>query len=194
MDTKHNNLMTKKVGNHGNKYDFHNRQQTNTFIKSNQKSMRTSMIQAVHNPMNQSSQFPKYSHKKHLTNQQFKPYKAKNVGSNVFMNEYYSDSIYIAKPFSKIESQKSLEKSKRNLSSCSTVPSEEELTQSSLHGFKVVQNGKVVHNEAVNEHHYDVKGVSEKLIKSKFSASIYSIEPNSKEIFIPSFIDDDEDN
>ena len=183
--------MTKKIENKGAKYSSHNTQETITFVQQNPKYMRNSIIQ-THN-----SQHTKFSHKNHFTNKQSKPYrytKAKNVGSNVFGGEYSSESIYIVKPYSKMESHKySPEKTTRNLSTCSTVPSEEELTQSSLHGFKVIQNGKIIHNEAVSQHKYDVKFLPQKLIECKFAASIYTIEPSSKEIQIPSFIDNDDD-
>ena len=189
-------LMTKKIENQGNKYISHNKQ-ANIFIQQNHKSMRNSIIQ-TYGSINH-SQYAQYSHKNQFINQQqSKPYrsiKAKNVGSNVFGGEYCCESIYVVKPYSKMESHKySSEKNTRNLSACSTVPSEEELTQSSLHGFKVIQNGKIIHNEAVSENNYDIKYLPEKFIECKFAASMYTIEPSSKEIQMPGFIDDDDDD
>lgn len=61
---------------------------------------------------------------------------------------------------------------------------------SELKGFKIMQNGKVVHNET----HDEVETVAnmdqffmEDLPNEKFASSLMTIGPNSKEISLPSF-------
>jgi hypothetical protein len=118
----------------------------------------------------------------------------KNVGAKQFRKDDYSESLYFAKNHVKtIEPAKlSPDRMQKNLSGCSTMPSEEELTNSVLHGFRVVHDGRTLHDEAQFDESQDVTpNANKKRPLIKFASSTYTIGPNPKDISLPSFFDDE---
>ena len=65
---------------------------------------------------------------------------------------------------------------------CSTVFSE-------LSGFRIMQNGRTIHNETKEEFNssFDADSEFEEVAKERFASSEMTIGPNAKEISIPSF-------
>jgi len=120
--------------------------------------------------------------------------KHKNVGAKPFCKDDYCESLYFAKNNVKtVEPAKlSPDRTQKNLSGCSTMPSEEELTNSVLYGFKVVHDGRTLHDEAQFDESQDgTPSASIKRPVIKFASSTYTIGPNPKDISLPSFFDDE---
>jgi len=160
-----------------------------------QQSKKESSNYAANYTNSRQSTYYKHTNSLNLAKQQTKPTtygKVKNVGSSkVFYRDYdYQESIYVAKPNAKHDHKLSPEKTSRNLSGCSTLASEEELASSWLYGFKIVHDGRTLHNEVQSD--VEELRLKNSLEEVKFAGSVYNIGPSCKEIPMPSFIDEDD--
>lgn len=194
-------MKTQTAGSKGNKKNFHCYQNPKEYSTNNRKA---SQLDYFHNyggysnlpaykgqyqnqyPSNNKNALPNMKKHKHA------PYPMqKNVG----VKHEYLESFNYAKNHAKPHEQAKLspDRTQKNLSGCSTMPSEEELTNSILHGFKVVHNGRTLHDEAQPDETYDSTPSASKSTAPimKFAGSTYNIGPNPKDISLPSFFYDD---
>jgi len=198
MDPK---MMTRPAGKQGTKITYNPKQTMREYSMNNSKLSPTNMSfnnggypsLTVHK-----SQYPQqYQQNLKNTASKFKNnkpttyHKQKNVGAKFFCKDYeYPEISHLPKQNAKsIEHTKVSPDRTKNLSGCSTMPSEEELTNSVLHGFKVVHDGRTLHDETQADESNDGTPNNKKPI-NKFASSTYNLAPNPKEITLPSFMDD----
>jgi hypothetical protein len=119
-------------------------------------------------------------------------HKQKNVGAKTFCRDFeYPESLYIVKPNAKTPEHNKVSPDRtKNLSGCSTMPSEEDLANSVLHGFKVVHDGRTLHDETQGDDLSEHTPTTKRAPLIKFASSIYNLAPNPKDISLPSFMDD----
>jgi len=190
----HSLMMTCPLGKQGTKHSTNSKPHAKNPSQQSKKDF-TNCSNSLSNQLQQT--YYKSSKTTATPKQQAKPTnytKAKNVGSSkVFYRDYdYIESLYVAKPLAKPEYKLSPEKTPKNLSGCSTLASEEELNTSWLYGFRIVHDGKTLHNEAQS----DVEEVTKmNSLNSgvKFAGSLYNIGPSCKDIPLPSFLDEDDE-
>jgi hypothetical protein len=198
MDPK---MMTRPASKQGNKMSFYQKSQSREYSTNNSKPSPTNMIYnnsgypnlTVHKPQypqqyqpNLKNTATKFKNNKPTTYQ-----KNKNVGAKVFCKDYeYPEPQYTIKQSAKLEEHSKVSPDRtKNLSGCSTMPSEEELTNSVLHGFKVIHDGRTLHDETQADESIEGTPNNKKPL-NKFASSIYNLAPNPKDITLPSFMDD----
>jgi len=191
-------MMTRPAGKLGNNHPtYHNHQQGDFPTQ-----FRKSQTQMISNNVRTNNRMPSLLSYKTPTNGNSKHHmkptsypKAKNVGSKVFKKEYeYPESVYVVKPSAKPQYKVSPDRTAKNLSGCSTMPSEEELPNSHLYGFRIVHDGKTLHDETQGDDVDTVLPLKQHEINDmrpqlKYASSLYNIGPNPKEIALPSFMD-----
>jgi hypothetical protein len=194
MDSK---MMTRPAGKQGSKTQFYHKQSMKDYSMNNLNNFSQNNT-AYTNPAIQKLQYQQqYPTNNKNTAAKFKNHKPttyqkhKNVGAKNFCRDYeYPESLYIAKPNAKLEHAKISPDRTKNLSGCSTMPSEEELTNSVLHGFKVVHEGRTIHDETQGDESSEGTPSAKRVPLIKFASSTYSLAPNPKDISLPSFMDD----
>jgi len=200
MDPK---TMTRPAGKQGNKMNFYYKPAVTEYSMNNRKHSPTNLINNNSGYINPSAYKPQYQQQyqpnlknmvsKFKNNKPTTYHKHKNVGAKTFIREYeYPESFYTTKPNAKQSEHAKVSPDRtKNLSGCSTMPSEEELANSVLHGFKVIHDGRTLHDETqADDSSEGTPSSTRKMPLIKFASSTYNIAPNPKEIALPSFMDD----